>query len=154
MALNTIQYTCEQARAFARVTPEAWRHWRKCVPALSSKLGKKARFSSGELIALAAVAFASRCLDVGITGLAARWDELFNMCAEQRPGSLRHLFVVLTAEAVTLDDESHLARNEPAVIIPLGPIVERLWSAAVAEEPEQLQVQLPFMPSVVAGAGP
>lgn len=153
MALNTIQYTCEQARAFARVTPEAWRHWRKAVPTLSTKLGKKARFSSGELIALAAVASAAYCLDVGITSLAARWDDLFKLCAEQRPGRLRHLFVVLTADAVTLDDESHLARNEPTAIIPLGPIVERLWSAAVAEEPEQLQVPLPFMPRAVSGAG-
>lgn len=153
MALNTIQYTCEQARSFASVTPEAWRHWRKSVPALSSKLGKKARFSSGELIALAAVASASSCLDVGIIGLAPRWDELFKLCADQRPGSLRHLFVVLTAGAVTLDDESHLARNEPTAIIPLSPIVDRLWSATVAEEPEQFQVPLAFGPRAVAGAG-
>ena len=153
MALNTIQYTCEQARAFARVSPEAWRHWRKAIPTLSTKVGKKARFSSGELIALAAVASASRCLDVGITSLAARWDELFKLCAEQRPGSLRHLSVVLTSGTATLDDESHLSRNEPTVVVPLGPIVERLWSAAVAEEPEQFQVPLPFMPRAVAGTG-
>lgn len=152
MAQNIINYTCEQARAFAEVTPEAWRHWRKAVPTLSLKLGKKARFSSGDLIALAAVASAARCLHVGIMGLAAQWDELFKLCAEQRPGNLRHLFVVLTANVITLDDESHLASNEPSVIIPLGPIVERLWSATVAEKPEQFQVPLPFIPNAVVGA--
>lgn len=70
MAQHTIKYTCEQARAFAQVTPEAWRHWRKAIPSLSSKVGKQARFSSGELIALAAVAASARHLDVGISGLA------------------------------------------------------------------------------------
>lgn len=153
MALNTIQYTCEQARAFAGVTPEAWRHWRKAVPILSTKLGKKARFSSGELIALSVVASAARGLEIGITGLAARWDELFKLCAEQRPGSLRELFVVITAGDVALEDELHLVRTEPSAIIPLGPIVERLWSAAVAEEPEQVQVPLPFTPRAVGGVG-
>lgn len=149
---NAIKYTCEQARTFAQVTPEAWRHLRKAVPTLSVKLGKKARFSSGELIALAAVAAAARCLHVGIMGLAAHWDELFKLCAEQRPGNLRHLFVVLIADAITLDEESHLPHNEPSVIIPLGPIVERLWSATVAEKPEQSQAPLPFTPQAVVGA--
>lgn len=153
MAQHTIKYTCEQARAFAQVTPEAWRHWRKAIPALSMKTGKQARFSSGELIALAAVGAAVRELDIGISGLAARWDQLFRLCAEQRPGALRDLFVLLTANGVVLNGDLDLARNEPSAIIPLGPIVERLWSATLAEEPEQIQTLLPFAPQAVAGAG-
>jgi hypothetical protein len=152
MAQSTIKYTCEQARAFAGLTPEAWRHWRKAVPTLSTKVGKKARFSSGELVALAAVASASQGLRIGIISLAAQWDELFKLCADQRLGNLRHLSVVLTAHAIALDEGSHVARNEPTAIIPLGPIIERLWTAAVAEEPEQFQAPLPFMPHAVAGA--
>lgn len=93
MATSTIQYTGEQARTFAAVSPEAWRHWRKVVPSLSAKQGKKARFSAGEMIGLAVVASVVAELGVGVSSLSARWDELFSLCAYQRPGSLRSAFV-------------------------------------------------------------
>jgi hypothetical protein len=151
MAPNTIQYTGEQARSFARVSPEAWRHWRKVVPRLTAKAGKKARFSAGELIALAVVSSAVGTLNVGIAGFAERWDELFELCAQQRPSNLRSAFVMVTAEEVKLVDADRLADDEPAIVIPCEPIVDRLWTAAFSGVTDQAQAPLPFAPQAVGG---
>jgi len=152
MPLTTIQYTGEQARSFAGVSPEAWRHWRKVVPKLAVKSGKKARFSAGELIALAVMSAAVSTLNVGIAGLADRWDELFNLCAQQRPGNLSSTFVIVTAEEVELVDADQLSRKQPALVIPCEPIVDRLWKAAFSGVVEQAQAPLPFAPQAIAGA--
>jgi len=152
MAPNIIQYTGEQARSFAGVSPEAWRHWRKVVPRLSAKSGKKARFSASELIALAMVSAAVSTLNVGIAGLADRWNELFDLCAQRQPGSLRSTFVIVTAEKVELVEADQLSRERPAIVIPCEPIVDRLWRAAFSGVVEQAQASLPFAPQAVGGA--
>jgi hypothetical protein len=152
MTPNTIQYTVEQARSFAGVSPEAWRHWRKVVPRLSAKSGKKARFSAGELIALAVVSAAVCTLNVGIAALSDRWDELFDLCAQQRPNSLRSTFVIVTTERVEFVDADQLRRERPAIIVPCEPIVERLWTAAFSGAVEQVQPPLPFAPQAVGRA--
>lgn len=149
MAPHTIQYTGEQARSFAAITPEAWRHWRKVVPRLSAKSGKRARFSAGDLIALAVVSAATHSLNVGIAGLADRWDELFALCAQQQPNSLRSAFVVVTAEKVELADADVLSRQRPSLVIPCEPIVERLWTATFSSFVEQAQATLPFGPQAI-----
>jgi hypothetical protein len=151
MPSNTIQYTGEQARNFAAVSPEAWRHWRKVVPRLSAKSGKKARFSSGELIALAVVSTAVSKLNVGIAGLADRWDELFGLCAQRRPSNLRSKFVMVTAEKVELVAADRLSRKVPAIIIACEPIVDRLCVAAFSGAIDQAQAPLPFAPLALGG---
>lgn len=152
MAPYTIQYTSEQARSFAGVSPEAWRHWRKVVGKLAAKTGKKARFSAGEVIALTIVASAVSTLNVGIAGLAERWNDLFELCAQQRPSNLRSAFVIVTVEKVELVDADRLGRDRPAIIIPCGPIVDRLWTAAFSGVTDQAQAPLPFAPQAVGGA--
>lgn len=152
MAFNTIQYTGDQARSFAGVSPEAWRHWRKVVPRLAVKTGKKARFSAGELIALSVVASAVSTLNVGIAGFAERWNELFELCAQQRPNNLRSAFVVVTADKVELVDADRLGRDRPAIMIPCEPIIDRLWTAAFAGVTDQTQAPLPFAPQAISGA--
>lgn len=152
MATNTIQYTGEQARDFAGVSPEAWRHWRKVVPWLSNKKGKKARFSAGELVALAVVGSVTTTLYVGVSGLAPQWNELFSFCAPQRPGSLRSAFAVITADSIRLVGAEGIECGVPAIVVPCEPIVDRLWAAAFSGNVEQQQVPLPFAPQAVRGA--
>jgi hypothetical protein len=119
---------------------------------MSAKSGKKARFSAGELIALAVVSAAVSTLNVGIAALSDRWDELFDLCAQQRPNSLRSTFVIVTTERVEFVDADQLSLERPAIVIPCDPIVERLWTAALSGGVEQAQPPLPFAPHVVGRA--
>lgn len=151
MSATTIQYTGEQARTFAGVSPEAWRHWRKVIPCLAKKTGKSARFSAGELVALAALAAAVHTLDIGIAKFAERWDELFNLCTQQRPEALRSAVIMVTAEAIELSDPSRLLHEQPTILIPCEPIVDRLWDAAFSSKAEQPQMPLPFAPQAIGG---
>ena len=152
MAANTIQFTGEQARSFANVSPEAWRHWRKVVPRLAAKRGKKARFSAGEVVGLAVVASIIGTFGVGIGGLVRRWDDLFELCAAQRIATLRTSCLVVSADAVRLVEATRLEVDAGAIVVPCQPIIERLWSAAFAGEVGQDQVPLPFAPQAVGGA--
>ncbi|MBP2296892.1 hypothetical protein [Azospirillum rugosum] len=104
------------------------------------------------MIALAVVSAAVSTLNVGIAGLADRWDELFALCAQQRPNSLRSTFVIVTAEKVELVDADQLSRERPAIVIPCEPIVNRLWTAAFSSVVEQSQAPLPFAPQAIGGA--
>ncbi|MCA0338865.1 MAG: hypothetical protein LCH99_03950 [Proteobacteria bacterium] len=151
MSTTTIQYTGEQARTFAGVSPEAWRHWRKVIPCLAKKTGKSARFSSGEMVALAALAAAVHNLDIGIAKFAERWDELFDLCAPQRPGALRSAVIIVTAEAIELSEPSQFRHDQPLILIPCEPIVDRLWDAAFSPRAEQPQIPLPFAPQAISG---
>lgn len=153
MSASTIQFTGEQARGFADISAEAWRHWRKVVPALGAKRGKKARFSAGELVALSVIATVVRSFDVGVGSLAAQWDEFLRLCAAQRPSGFRSAYAVITAEAATLVGVDGLALPGPAVGVPCEPIVERLWTAAFSDDVPRIQTPLPFAPHAVTGRG-
>jgi len=84
--------------------------------------------------------------------LADRWDELFDLCAQQRPSSLRSTFVIVTAEKAELVDADRLSHEWPAIVIPCEPIIDRLWTATVSGAVEQAQVPLPFAPQAVGRA--
>ena len=152
MPTSIIQYTGEQARSFASITPEEWRHWRKVVPRLAAKKGKKARFTAGEIVALTAMASVIQGFDVNVGGLGTGWDELFCLCAQRPPVSLRSASIVVTASAIHLSDVGSPVRDEAAIVVPCEPIVNRLWAAAVSAEVEQVQAPLPFAPQAVGGA--
>ncbi|EGL62113.1 hypothetical protein AGRO_5187 [Agrobacterium sp. ATCC 31749] len=151
MSPTTIQYTSEQARTFADVSPEAWRHWRKVIPWLAAKSGKGARFTAGELIALAALSSAVHTLDIGIAKFASRWDELFGLCAQQSAGALRSAVVVVTADSLELAVAGLSSAEQPAIVIPCAPIVDRLSDAALSPGLAQGQIPLPFAPQAVGG---
>ena len=152
MAASTIQFTGDQARRFAGVSPEAWRHWRKAVVYLAAKHGKAARFSVGEIVALSVIAESVGRLGIGVGRLSMGWDELFRLCAVQRPSALRGLVAVVTADGATLvGTDTHAVQTGPAVVVPCEPIVERLLTAAFLENVAREQPSLPFPPRVVAG---
>lgn len=149
MSPTTIQYTSEQARSFADVSPEAWRHWRKVIPCLAAKSGKGTRFSAGELVALAALSSAVRTLDIGIAKFASRWDDLFVLCAQHSAGALRSVVIVVTADSLELTAAGLSLAEQPAIVIPCAPIVNRLSDAALSPGIAQAQIPLPFAPQAV-----
>lgn len=153
LAASTIQFTSDQARALAGVTPEAWRHWRKAVAYLAAKRGKAARFSISEIVALSLLAQAVSDLGVGVSRTAIAWNALFQSCALERPSRLRDLVAVISVDSAELQRADALALNDGACLAMLcAPIVDRLASAAFAEVALDEQPPLPFAPRVVGGA--
>ena len=153
IAATAIQFTSEQARALASVTPEAWRHWRKAIPYLNAKRGKAARFSISEIVALSILSQNIGELGVGVGRTAAAWDRLFQLCAAERPSRLRDMIAVVSTTSSSLQREDGLRLGDGACLAtPCTKIVDRLALAALANSAFDEQPPLPFAPRVVGGA--
>jgi hypothetical protein len=152
IAATAIQFTSEQARAFAGVTPESWRHWRNAIPYLNAKRGKAARFSISEIVALSILSQTVCALGVGVGRTAAAWDQLFQLCAAERPSRLRDLVAVVSATSASLQREDSLQLDDGACLATVcAKIVDRLASAALADSAFDEQPPLPFAPRIVGG---
>lgn len=147
---HTIQYTQEQARALSGVSQEAWRHWRKVVPYLSTKSGKSARFSIGDIVVLSIMHEAVDGLGVGVGRLAQSSNWLFQLCATARPSVLATSTAVITrTDAALASAVDGLQHSEICLAVACAPILERLSAAAFSGDIPDTQLSLPFSPRVV-----
>jgi len=149
---ETIQFTTQQARIIAGVSPEAWRHWRKNLPYVQGKKGKAARFSIGEIVALCAVEEAVNTFGIRLTKLSDSFDQIFRTCAAMSPRKLRDYSLIIQPGEGTVTETSlvqHLRKT--AIIIPCAPIIDQVWKATFHENSDGHQRNLPFPPSAVAG---
>ena len=152
MAPTTIQFTGEQARGLAGVTPEAWRHWRSVIPHLHAKQGKAARFSLGEIVVLSLLARAVSEFGVGVSRMALGWDRLFVLCAAKRPIDLRDASVSVGVADADIGAGDGDPSDGFALVMRCAPIVDRLTAAAFPDLDPSPQRSLPFAPRLVAGA--
>lgn len=153
IAATAIHFTPEQARTLAGVTPESWRHWRKAIPHLNAKRGKAARFSISEIVALSILCQTVGELGVGVGRTAAAWNQLFQLCAAERPSRLRDMIAVVSATSACLQPEDGLRLdNSPCLATACAKIVDRLALAALADSEFDEQPALPFAPRIVGGA--
>lgn len=122
-------YTQEQARAVTGIGQETLRHWRKMIPYLAAKSGKRARFSFGDFLGLSVTREVTGGLGVSISHVRDGIESLFGILSEEtvvHPGSIAVLrnsisFIVREPQLGSL-------RGEPAVLVPLDPVIEGLQS--------------------------
>ena len=114
-------YTQEQTRSITGIGQEALRHWRRHVPYLAAKTGKAARFSFGDLVALAVTREITNGLGVNISQVHDGIESLFHTLAQQtviRPNSVAVLQGHASSLVVAETQLSALSRR-PAALVPL-----------------------------------
>lgn len=152
MALATIQFTQEQARDIAEVSPGDVRAWRKAVPYLADKPGKAARFTFADLVGLAITSeltnhFGARISDIGISV-----DRLFRELADARPAHLEGFIALIgsaSAGLLTIGDFSARQISGPTLVVPCDPIVSRIGARMMPSTPSSAQSALPFPPQML-----
>lgn len=145
-------YTQEQARSVTGIGQEALRHWRKYVPYLASRSGKSARFSFGDLVALAVTKEATDGLGISISRIHEGIESLFHAFAEQKvilPGTSALLQSNVTLLATAGTQLSELGQT-PAALVPLDPIIEQLRSKFLNGLRLPPQSVLPFFAEAVS----
>jgi len=152
MALATIQFTQEQARDIAEVSPGDVRAWRKAVPYLADKPGKAARFTFADLVGLAITSELTRRFGVRISDIGSSVDRLFRELADARPAHLEG-FIALVGSAsaglLTIGDFSAGQISEPTLVVPCDPIVNRIGARMMPLTPSSAQSALPFLPHIL-----
>lgn len=151
MTAINIQYTDQQARPFADVTPAAGRHRRMVAATPVVTQREWARLFAGEMIGLAMIASATTERWSEVLGLGAPSEELSTTCAWQRLNALRATCPVITGDTMRLINASHIEVGVPAPIIPGKPFVSRFWSVALSEGIVQFKMFLPFASKAVGG---
>ena len=145
-------YTQEQTRSVTGIGQEAIRHWRKYVPYLSTRSGKAARFSFGDLVALAVTKELTEGLGISISQVHEGVESLFHTLAQQtviRSGSMAVL-QSKSSRLVDLDEKLRLNNGTPAVVISLDPIIEGLRSKFLSGLRLPPQSVLPFLAEAVS----
>lgn len=146
-----IQLTTQQARSIAGVSSEAWRHWRKQLPHLSSKKGKAARFTMGEIVVLCAVEKIVSTLGVRVAIISDSLDHLFQISAPMSLHYLQECLFLVTVEEGKVVKTSQLQKiASPALVIPCNSFVEQVLRNAFEYPDALLQKNLPFPPATIA----
>lgn len=154
MPIRTIQFTQEQVRDIAQVSPGDVRQWRKAVPYLAAKPGKAARFAFSDLVGLALTREITGTLGARIGVIGTGVDALFRALAEVRSAQLEGLVALVERAAARLVPASDLTSRQisvPLFVAPCDPILAEISARMMPIARGSSQVALPFPPQVVRG---
>ena len=152
MVLRTIQFTQEQVRDLAQVSPGDVRQWRKSVAYLAAKPGKAARFAYSDLVGLALTREFTGTLGVRISEVGEGIDTLFRALLEARPPHLEGLVALVeraTARLIPAVDLKPQLVYGPVIVAPCDPILAEIGARMLPASLATSQTALPFPPQAV-----
>jgi hypothetical protein len=150
--VTAIQFTQEQARTLTSVSAETVRHWRRVIPYLAAKPGKAARFAFMDVVGLAVAREVISTFGVHITNVSLGVNALFQLLADARPTALEDAVAVITTDGAALLPAADISSNRfgcAALVVPIGPLIDRLHRQMVPGLPMAEQAELPFPPRIV-----
>lgn len=152
-----MRYTQSQMRELLSLPLQTYRYWAAAVPHLSSRAGKTAVFSAGDLLGLALTKAA--CIDFGVSvsRLQVGLDRMFGILdRSQWPTDEASSLALSTDHAEFLGHEELAFRgrlNGPMLLIPCVPVMDdlraRLLPAAAGAGGRQ--AMLPLLVHVSSG---
>ncbi len=148
-----MRYTQGQVRDLLDVPVETLRRWRDALSALARHKGHGPTFSPGDVVALALTADLVNIYGVRVNTLAARLDELFELCHGCSWLTLESCVIVISADETRMmqaDDSRREVAEGTVLWIPCRPIVQRLRTKLVAAEIDDPQARLQFPPTPLA----
>lgn len=152
MSLQTIQFTQEQARDLASVSPGEVRAWRKAVSYLAAKPGKAARFTFADIIGLAITRRITGDFHVRISDIGDSVDALFRALSDSRPSDLEGSVALIDAQTARLVPGTDLGAKlfkDPTFVVPCDQLIQDLSQRVMPLAPASLQAALPFAPLMV-----
>jgi hypothetical protein len=152
MSLTTIQFTQEQVRDIAQLSPGDVRQWRKSVAYLAAKSGKSARFAFSDLVGLVLTRELTGTLGARISEIGSGVDVLFHALAEARPAHLEGLVAIVErADARLIPASDVVARQlrSPVFVAPCDAILAEIGARMMPFAPSASQTALPFPPHAI-----
>jgi len=125
---HNVQYTPGQLRDSVGLTKEAFRHWKRLIPAFANGRGHAPCFSLGDVLASAVL---RRLTDVGgvrISHLSEVAPAIFEVCNGSALDELRNksLVIDLEKESCVLSHDQSLTAGELIFVCALTPLIETL----------------------------
>lgn len=152
MSLQTIQFTQEQARHLAGVSPGEVRAWRKAVSYLAAKPGKAARFTFSDILGLAITQRITGDFHVRISDIGESMDALFRALSAACPSDLEGSVALIDAQTARLVPGADLGAKplkDPTFVVPCAQLIHDLSHRVMPLAPGSPQAALPFAPQMV-----
>lgn len=151
-----VNYTPGQLRNAVGIGQETYRHWKKALAPLRREAGHSPCFSAGDLVATAIVKILVSDYGVRISALSALAEGVFEVCNARSWPMLERSLIVLNIPGgrVSVHPEgSGLALDAPAMVLPLGMLIENLRRTLLAGDDDG-QEMLRFPPVVQPAISP
>lgn len=146
--MASVNYTPGQLRDAIGIGQETYRHWKKALAPLRRDAGHSPCFSAGDLLATAIAKILVADYGMRISALSALANDLFAACNSRSWPTLERSLLVLDLRETRVlmqSDDSRLALDEPAMVVPLRALIERLRGALLSGD-DNSQEMLRFPP--------
>ena len=155
-AVNSVQFTQDQARTLTGVSAETVRHWKKAIPYLSAKTGKAARFTFADVLGLAVIHQMVNLFGVHIAVMCTGVDALLHLLTASDPNVQDRAIVFLTSTEANLHEASidgiGQSPLKPALMIPPAPLIANIHRQMLPAMPASSQTAFPFPVATVRGS--
>lgn len=155
MGIVPVNFTPGQLRDAVGIGQETYRHWKKALSPLRRQAGHSPCFTAADLLATAIVKILVSDYGMRVSALSALAEGVFRECNSRSWPALERSLVVLDIAGghVSFQSEgSGLALDGPAMVVPLGTLIESLRRTLLAGD-DSGQEMLRF-PPVAQSADP
>ena len=123
-------YTPGQLRDTVGLSKEAFRHWKRVVPAFANGRGHAPSFSPGDVLASAILRKLTDTIGVRIGHLSKITPAIFQVCNDSSWEALRskHLVIDLQKHSCSAASNPSLAEAELVIVCAMEPLIESLQS--------------------------
>lgn len=139
-----MHYTPGQLRDTVGLSKEAFRHWKRIVPAFANGRGHAPTFSSGDVLASAVLRRLTDTIGVRIGHLADVTPQIFQVCNSSSWESLRtkSLIIDLPKCSCVAVGDPELPVGELVVVCVLAPLIEALQLELINSKfPDQAKIE-------------
>jgi hypothetical protein len=128
MGRGNMHYTPGQLRDTVGLSKEAFRHWKRVVPAFANGRGHAPSFSSGDVLASSVLRRLTDTVGVRIGHLSKVAPTIFEICNASTLDELkgRSLVIYLEKRSCVLVNDPILSAGELFVVCALTPLIETL----------------------------
>lgn len=148
-----MQFTPGQLRSAVRLSKETFRHWKRVLPAFSSRKGHTPCFTSGDVLASAIIRSMTENCGVRVGHLADISKEIFDICNSQAWAALVDMVLVVDfvkGECQLLQGSNGIPLDSTLIVCALDPIIEQLRRELLPSESSNRRGHLYLPPTEVA----
>ncbi len=147
-----MDYFPSQVKTLSGLTDESFRHWRRVLPSIQGRKGKKANFSHGDVLALSIIKLIVMELGINVGKLTKISTEIFTICNDRSWLELnRGIFVIephLNKVEYIVESEFQSA-SDFFIQIRCQPIIAKLQTHIFTNTKENKQKELEFEPLLI-----
>lgn len=124
-----MQYTPGQLRDTAGLSKEAFRHWKRVVPAFCSGKGHSPTFSPGDVLASAVLRRLTEVCGIPISHLTCVTDRIFEICNNTSWNTLKDRILIIdlsSQRCLILKNTSEIAIGNALIICPFRPLLSSI----------------------------